>query len=103
MFKKLFNLAPNTVTVAPVLVKTQPTPFKKKVATPSIKVDAMKTLEKVLTDLQDVNNPKVDALRKLFLSIENGSDMGSVVAFCKEPITAKKKPAKKKLISGKFY
>lgn len=97
----IFEISPKKE--LPVLEKPvvkQPTPFKKKASAPSIKADALKTIEKLLGDLQNVNNPKVDSLRKLFVSLENGSDLASVMAFYKEPIKAKKK---KKLISGKFY
>lgn len=94
----IFNIAPEKKTVLESVVVKQP--IKRKPA-PSAKADALKTIEKLLGDLQNVNNPKVDSLRKLFISLENGSDMTSVMAFYKEPIKAKKK--KKKLISGKFY
>ena len=96
----MFNLFKKTLkidAVEPVLPK-QPTPFKKK---PSLKADALKTIEKVLNDLQNVNNPKVDSLRKLFNSIENGNDLESVVAYYKQPIGKKKK--EKKFVSGKFF
>jgi len=108
----LFDIAPKekkqiiaqpVVVKAPVVEQSQPvvakpTPFKRK---PSAKDDAFKVMAKLMDNLEKVNNPKVDALRKLMYAIENNSNLDSVVAFYKEPIKAKK--TKKKLISGKFY
>ncbi len=102
MFNKLFNISNQS---EPVLVETpiQIRKSKPKAATtPSLKQDAEKVLERLLNDLQNVNNPKVDTLRLLALSLEKGGDLTSVLAFCKAPVTVVKK-TKKKLISGKFY
>src|SRR5882757_4073625 len=106
----LFNISPTEkkqIIAQPVVVRTvvveqpkpvvKPTPFKRK---PSAKDDAFKVMAKLMDNLEKVNNPKVDALRKLMYAIENNSNLDSVVAYYKEPIKAKKK---KKLISGKFY
>jgi len=59
------------------------------------KPDLLKGLETILSDLQYVNNPRVDSLRKLYLTLENGGNLNDVVAFCKVPtrkIKASKKP-----------
>lgn len=97
----MFNIFKITPTESPVLESVAiKQPIKRK-PVPSVKADALKTIEKLLGELQNVNNPKVDSLRKLFISLENGSDMDSVMAYYKEPINTKK--SKKKLISGKFY
>jgi len=99
MFSKIFNITPPQVEPVQVLVKQAPT-IKRKASKPSVKVDALKTMEKVLDALQNVNNVKVNSLRKLYFAIENGGDLEKVIAFYKEPVTKKKE---KKFISGQFY
>lgn len=96
MLGKLFNIGPKiTPQVIQKPVAVQKPLLKKMVAKAEPKIDAHKAIEKLLTDLQNVNNPKVDSLRKLFLSLENGSDMREVLAFYKQPILAKDKAKKK--------
>lgn len=96
MLRSLFNFGPK---IAPQVIEkpvaVQKPVLKKKIVKAKPKIDANKAIEMLLTDLQNVNNPKVDSLRKLFLSLENGSDMREVLAFYKQPIPAKDKVKKK--------
>ena len=85
----IFNIAksPAPVLEAPVQIR-KPKPAVAKKA-PSVKEDAEMVLERLLNDLQNVNNPKVDVLRMLAISLEKG-DLTGLKAFCKEPIKIKK-------------
>lgn len=88
MFTKFFNIGTPS---EPVLVYEE-SEIAKSVRIPKAKkVNATKVLQSLLNDLQNVNNPKVDALRMLAIAIENGGDVTTLKAFCKEPIRKKKK------------
>lgn len=87
MFDKIFNIGNSPKPVQAEESK----PVKRKAPVKSVKADALKTIEKLLDELQGVNNAKVDSLRKLYHSLDSGNDMKSVAAFYREPIKLKKK------------
>jgi hypothetical protein len=93
MIKELFNIGSKS---QPVLVQEGAViPVQPRIRkTKSQSVNAEKVLQSLLTDLQNVNNPKVDALRMLAIALENGGDTTTLKAFCKQSMP-KKKSSKK--------
>ncbi len=95
----LFNISvhPKTQEIA---VK-KPVVLKKKA--PSVKVDAMKILSNVLDELVNVNNSKVDTLRKLYVDISSGKiNESELISFLKRDDSKPKKKKIKALISGQL-
>lgn len=91
MFKQLFNIG-ITPKEEPVEVKTERKPRKPR----SIKVDAEKVISDLLEKLENVNNPKVDSLRTLYMSLSGDMNMDKLVAHYKQPIPVKTKKKKEK-------
>lgn len=93
------NLAPARIrkvvktkkTVKPAPVQAAPVAP----AAPAAPVLTQEALDIVLENLYRHNNPKVDALRMLSMAMETG-DYSGLIAFCKEPIKAKKATKKAK-------
>jgi hypothetical protein len=80
---------PAKVTVYKPTVK----PFVKKAPSPTI--DAMKRLEKVMDQIQHLNSPKADAMRKLYFYLQSTNDNpADLIAFLKQPIAKRKKTKK---------
>lgn len=94
--QKIFNLSIYEKQVKPV----QATVNTKK-TTPSIKIDAMKIIGNVLDELINVNNSKVDTLRKLYIDIDSGKlNHIELVSFLRQSESKRKKKKIKALISG---
>jgi len=71
-------------------------PVSRKVSR-SVKVDAMKVLDKVLDDVVNINNPRVDTLRKIYFDISSGKlNHAELVSFLKQPYNQPKKRKKSK-------
>lgn len=95
----MFNLfdigKPAVKEEAPKIVVSKPPvkPFVKKA--PSVTIDAMKRLEKVMDQIQHLNSPKADAMRKLYFYLQSTNDNPTdLVAFLKQPIVKRKKTKK---------
>lgn len=95
MFNKIFNLEVKeakerkSIVYKPAIAMKKPQP---------VKPDALKRLEKILDDVQNLNNPKVDTLRKLFIHLQSeNTNATDLMAYLKQPITKPKKKATIKL------
>lgn len=89
MFDKIFNFEvkekkrQQTVAYKPSVIVKKPQP---------VKPDALKRLEKILDDVQHMNNPKVDTLRKLFVHLQTENATATdLMAYLKQPIPKAKK------------
>ena len=113
MFLQLFNIGNNKpvreeesapVRIRPVVKakkakkSTKPEPVQAAPVAPAVPAAPVLTqeaLDIILENLYRHNNPKVDALRMLSMAMETG-DYSGLIAFCKEPIKAKKVAKKAK-------
>jgi|SRR5579859_7355993 len=93
MFGKLFDIGKKS---EPQIEEKKPIVFAQSIVVkPTVKRspknDSLTALSNLLDELENVNNPKVDSLRKLYLHLQTNDDKANLVAYLKQPIPPKKK------------